>query len=90
MSDIEVVALKIFGRDINLSCPAEEKDALIQAAELLNSELDGIDNKSNALILAGLSLANKFLQNNNSSLTSSEDQSAMQSMIQNIEEVLQK
>ena len=90
MSDIEVVALKIFGRDISLSCPVEEKDALIQAAELLNSELDGIDNKSNALILAGLSLANKFLQNNNSSLTSSEDQSAMQSMIQDIEEVLQK
>ena len=90
MSDMEVVALKIFGRDINLSCPVEEKDALLQAADLLNSELDGIDNKSNALILAGLSLANKFLQNNNSSLTSSEDQSAMQSMIQNIEEVLQK
>ena len=90
MSDMEVVALKIFGRDISLSCPAEEKDALIQAAELLNSELDGIDNKSNALILAGLSLANKFLQNNNSSLTSSEDQNAMQGMIQSIEEVLQK
>ena len=90
MSDIEVVALKIFGRDISLSCPAEVKDALIQAAELLNSELDGIDNKSNALILAGLSLANKFLQNDNSSLTSSEDQHAMQGMIQSIEEVLQK
>ena len=90
MSDIEVVALKIFGRDISLSCPSEEKDALIQAAELLNSELDGIDNKSNALILAGLSLANKFLQNDNSSLTSSEDQHAMQGMIQSIEEVLQK
>ena len=90
MSDMEVVALKIFGRDISLSCPVEEKDALIQAAELLNSELDGIDNKSNALILAGLSLANKFLQNDNSSLTSSEDQHAMQGMIQSIEEVLQK
>ena len=64
MSDIEVVALKIFGRDISLSCPAEEKDALIQAAELLNSELDGIDNKSNALILAGLSLALALGKNN--------------------------
>ena len=63
MSEMEVVALKIFGREIKLSCPAEEKNALLEAAELLNSELDGIDNKSNALILAGLSLANKFLQN---------------------------
>ena len=54
MSDTEVVSLKIFGRDINLSCPVDEKSALIKAAELLNSELDSIDNKSNALILAGL------------------------------------
>ena len=90
MSDMEVVALKIFGRDISLSCPVEEKDALLQAADLLNSELDGIDNKSNALILAGLSLANKFLQNNNSSSTSSDDESAMQSMILSIEEILEK
>lgn len=87
---MEIVALKIFGRDISLSCPTEEKDALINAAELLNSELDGIDNKSNALILAGLSLANKFLKKNNSSSTSDEDQDAMQVMIQSIEEVLQK
>lgn len=90
MSDMEVVALKIFGRDISLSCPVEEKDALLQAADLLNSELDGIDNKSNALILAGLSLANKFLQNNNSSSTSADDESAMQSMILSIEKILEK
>jgi|TARA_B100001094_G_scaffold68076_1_gene64366 cell division protein ZapA (FtsZ GTPase activity inhibitor) len=90
MSEMEIVALKIFGRDISLSCPIEEKDALINAAELLNSELDGIDNKSNALILAGLSLANKFLKKNNSSSTSDKDQDAMQVMIQSIEEVLQK
>jgi cell division protein ZapA (FtsZ GTPase activity inhibitor) len=90
MSDMEVVALKIFGRDISLSCPVEEKDALLQAADLLNSELDGIDNKSNALILAGLSLANKFLQNNNSSSASADDESAMQSMILSIEEILEK
>ena len=87
---MEVVALKIFGRDISLSCPVEEKDALLQAADLLNSELDGIDNKSNALILAGLSLANKFLQNNNSSSTSADDESAMQRMILSIEEILEK
>ena len=87
---MEVVALKIFGRDISLSCPVEEKDALLEAADLLNSELDGIDNKSNALILAGLSLANKFLQNNNSSSTSADDENAMQSMILSIEEILEK
>ena len=50
MSDLEVVSLKIFGRDISLSCPAEEKPALLNAAELLNTELNGIENKSNAFI----------------------------------------
>jgi hypothetical protein len=49
----------------------------------------GIDNKSNALILAGLSLANKFLQNENASSTNAEDESAMQDMLQSIEEVLE-
>ena len=89
MSDIEVVSLKIFGRDITLSCPVEEKDALVQAAELLNSELEGIDNKSNALILAGLSLANKFLQNEGSSQINVDDELKIQSMLKNIEEVLE-
>jgi|TARA_B110000444_G_scaffold76350_1_gene72054 cell division protein ZapA (FtsZ GTPase activity inhibitor) len=89
MSDIEVVSLKIFGRDITLSCPVEEKDALVQAAELLNYELEGIDNKSNALILAGLSLANKFLQNEGSSQTNADDELKIQSMLKNIEEVLE-
>tara|TARA_B110000091_G_scaffold214535_1_gene268820 strand:+ start:7613 stop:7885 length:273 start_codon:yes stop_codon:yes gene_type:complete len=89
MSDIEVVSLKIFGRDITLSCPVEEKDALVQAAELLNSELEGIDNKSNALILAGLSLANKFLQNEGSFQTNADDELKIQSMLKNIEEVLE-
>ena len=89
MSDIEVVSLKIFGRDITLSCPVEEKDALVQAAELFNYELEGIDNKSNALILAGLSLANKFLQNEGSSQTNVDDELKIQSMLKNIEEVLE-
>ena len=90
MSDLEVVSLKIFGRDISLSCPAEEKPALLNAAELLNTELNGIENKSNALILAGLNLANKFLQNNSSSASSLEDADKLQIMLQDIEEVLEK
>jgi len=90
MSDTEVVSLKIFGRDINLSCPVDEKPALIKAAELLNSELDSIDNKSNALILAGLNLANKFLQNNITSASSPDDAKKLELMLQDIEEALEK
>ena len=90
MSDTEVVSLKIFGRDINLSCPVDEKPALIKAAELLNSELDSIDNKSNALILAGLNLANKFLQNSTTSASSPDDTKKLELMLQDIEEALEK
>ena len=61
MSEIETLSLRIFGRDLTLACPSEEKDQLIKAAELLNSELDGINDKNNALIIAGLTLANKLI-----------------------------
>ena len=63
MSEIETLSLRIFGRDLTLACPSEEKDQLIKAAKLLNSELDGINDKNNALIIAGLTLANKLISN---------------------------
>ena len=61
MSKVETVSLRIFGRDLTIACPPKEKNNLIKAAELLNSELEGITDKNNALIIAGLTLANKFL-----------------------------
>ena len=63
MSEIETLSLRIFGRDLTLACPSEEKEQLIKAAQLLNSELDTIDDKNNALIIAGLTLANKLISN---------------------------
>ena len=42
MAEIERVSLRVFGRDITLACPSDEKDALLSAAELLNEELNGI------------------------------------------------
>ena len=61
MSKVETISLRIFGRDLTIACPPKEKNNLIKAAELLNSELEGINDKNNALIIAGLTLANKFL-----------------------------
>ena len=63
MSEMETLSLRIFGRDLTLACPPEEKDQLIKAAQLLNSELDTINDKNNALIIAGLTLANKLISN---------------------------
>ena len=61
MSKVETISLRIFGRDLTIACPAKEKNNLIKAANLLNEELDGINDKNNALIIAGLTLANKLL-----------------------------
>ena len=70
MSKTETISLRIFGRDLTIACPPKEKNNLIKAAELLNAELDGISDKNNALIIAGLTLANKLLTDETSSNTS--------------------
>ena len=46
MSEMDTLSLRIFGRDLTLACPPEEKDQLIEAANLLNTELDSISDKN--------------------------------------------
>ena len=88
MSEMETLSLRIFGRDLTLACPSEEKDQLIKAAQLLNSELDTISDKNNALIIAGLSLANKLISNPNEKRN--DDQIDLSSMINKINLALEK
>ncbi|MDA9739036.1 MAG: cell division protein ZapA [Pseudomonadota bacterium] len=87
MSDIEKVSLRVFGRDITLACPADEKQQLLAAAELLNSELSNIKDKENGLILAGLSLANNQLVNDESNDIPSTEE--VLSLIEKIDRALQ-
>ena len=65
MSKVVEVSLRIFGRDLTIACPPKEKNNLIKAANLLNDELENISDKNNALVIAGLTLANKFLVSGN-------------------------
>lgn len=89
MSEMETLSLRIFGRDLTLACPPEEKDQLINAAKLLNDELDSINDKNNALVIAGLSMASKLLNktssNDNQSSTNNQD---IEKLIEKIESVL--
>ncbi|MFL2710511.1 MAG: cell division protein ZapA [SAR86 cluster bacterium] len=87
MSNIEI-SLRIFGRDLTLACPPKEKENLIKAAKLLNEELDNINDKNNALIIAGLTLANKLLTNNPNS--NNVDNIDYSKIIKKIENVLEK
>jgi cell division protein ZapA len=88
MSEIETLSLRIFGRDLTLACPPEEKDQLIKAAQLLNSELDTINDKNNALIIAGLTLANKLISNPDKK--SNDTQIDLSSIIKKIDQALEK
>jgi cell division protein ZapA (FtsZ GTPase activity inhibitor) len=88
MSEMETLSLRIFGRDLTLACPSEEKEQLIKAAQLLNSELDTIDDKNNALIIAGLTLANKLISNPDKK--SNDAQIDLSSIIKKIDLALEK
>ena len=88
MSKVETVALRIFGRDLTIACPPKEKDNLIKAAALLNEELDNISDKNNALIIAGLTLSNKLL--NDASKSTKKESVDYSKLIKKIEKVLQK
>ena len=88
MSEMETLSLRIFGRDLTLACPPEEKDQLIKAAQLLNSELDSINDKNNALIIAGLTLANKLISNTDEK--SNDTQVDLSSIIKKIDLALEK
>lgn len=86
---METLSLRIFGRDLTLACPPEEKDQLINAAKLLNDELDSINDKNNALVIAGLSMASKLLNktssNDNQSSANNQD---IEKLIEKIESIL--
>ena len=88
MSEMETLSLRIFGRDLTLACPPEEKDQLIKAAQLFNSELDAINDKNNALIIAGLTLANKLISNPHE--MSNDTQIDLSSIIKKIDLALEK
>ena len=89
MSKMETLSLRIFGRDLTLACPPEEKDQLINAAKLLNDELDSINDKNNALVIAGLSMASKLLNKTSSDDNqSSANNQDIEKLIEKIESVL--
>ena len=62
---------------------------LIKSAEILNNELDNISDKSNALVIAGLNLANKSLNQKESSSNKNSDIN-LSKLIEKIDKALEK
>ena len=85
----ENVSILIFGRDMTFSVSRKEKNDLIKSAEILNNELDNISDKSNALVIAGLNLANKSLNQKESSSNKNSDIN-LSKLIEKIDKALEK
>ena len=89
MSKVDTVSLRIFGRDLTIACPPKEKKNLIKAANLLNEELDNINDKNNALVIAGLTLANKVLTSGSKNKNNDSDINFIK-LIEKIDQALEK
>ena len=85
----ENVSIRIFGRDMTFSVSPKEKIDIIKSAEILNNELDNISDKSNALVIAGLNLANKSLNQKESSSNKNSDIN-LSKLIEKIDKALEK
>ena len=67
----------------------KEKNDLIKSAEILNTELENISDKGNALVIAGLNLASKSLNQKESSSNKNSDIN-LSKFIEKIDKALEK
>ena len=85
----ETVSIRIFGRDMTFSISPKEKNDLIKSAEILNTELEKISDKGNALVIAGLNLASKSLNQKENSSNKNSDIN-LSKFIEKIDKALEK
>ena len=85
----ETVSIRIFGRDMTFSVSPKEKNDLIKSVEILNTELENISDKGNALVIAGLNLASKSLNQKESSSNKNSDIN-LSKLIEKIDKALEK
>ena len=67
MSDISTVAVNILGKEYQVSCPADEVDALTHAARFLDRKMEEIRASGKVVgldriaVMAALNITNEFL-----------------------------
>ena len=88
MSNKEILDLMIMGKKISIACPPKDKEGLINAAEILNEQIDSIPDKSNALILASLDLAFKSQLPQEGSMLSKTEEKKLNDLITKINQSL--
>ena len=88
MSNKEVLELMIMGKKISIACPPKDKEGLINAAEILNKQIDSIPDKSNALILTSLDLAFKSQLPQEETALSKREEKNLNDLVSKIEQSL--
>ncbi len=84
MSELSTVTVTILGKDYQVSCPAEEVDALTRAARFLDGKMEDIRSSGKVVgldriaVMAALNITNEFL---NGEAVLSETQGAVGSRI---------
>ena len=84
----ETVSIRILKR-YDVFCFSKRKNDLIKSAEILNTELENISDKGNALVIAGLNLALKSLNQKESSSNKNSDIN-LSKFIEKIDKALEK
>lgn len=90
---METVTVLILGKEYKLSCPAEERDGLMQAARLLDERMK--DLKSGGMIgleriavMAALNLGYELLQNRSSARQDAESSARIERLVSQADEEL--
>ena len=78
MSELSTVSVTILGKEYQVSCPAEEVDALTKAARFLDGKMEDIRASGKVVgldriaVMAALNITNEFL-NGKATLTETQD-----------------
>lgn len=91
---MDTVTVQILGKEYKLSCPADERDGLLQSAKLLDERMKGL--KSGGMIgleriavMAALNLGYELLQNKGKARHDSEATGRIDRLLSQAEEELQ-
>ena len=96
MSDAIPVTVKILDKDYRIACPAEEQNALLASADLLNSRMRELKESGNVIgtdriaVMAALNMTHEMIELKDDSSSVSESLSKrLRKMQEKIEDALQ-
>lgn len=90
----QTVTVKILDKDYQVACPPEERSALIQSAELLDTRMRAIKNTGAVIgleriaVMVALNLSHELLQSKNQNATPATDKAALRRLQDKIERTL--